>query len=108
MERSLLNGDKTAQPSSALQAIPEKEKMIHHPSSSLELEIPVEFLKSWITPVSHFFVRNHLNEPSISPEEWRLTVTGEVKQPSALNLCDLTEMEPHSITAVLECADDCS
>ena len=105
MERSFLNGGKTAQPSLALQAIPEKERMIHHPSSSLELEMPVEFLKSWITPVSHFFVRNHLGVPSISPgAEWRLTVTGEVKQPSALSLCDLTGMEPHSITAVLECA----
>lgn len=105
MERSFLNGGKTAQPSSALHAIPEKEKMIHHPSSSVELEMPVEFLKSWITPVSHFFVRNHLDEPSISPgAEWRLTVTGEVKQPSTLSLCDLNGMEPHSITAVLECA----
>lgn len=105
MERSFLNGGKPAQPSSALQAISEKERMIHHPSSSLELEMPVEFLKSWITPVSHFFVRNHLDEPSISlGAEWRLTVTGEVKQATALSLHDFTGMEPHSITAVLECA----
>ena len=105
MERSFSQKDKIAPPSSASPAVPGKEEMIHHPSSSLELEMPVEFLKSWITPVSHFFVRNHLDEPSISPStEWRLTVTGEVKQPCALSLRDLTGMEPHSITAVLECA----
>ena len=105
MERSFSNAGKTAQPSSALQAIPEKGMMIHHPSSSLELEMPVEFLKSRITPVSHFFVRNHLDAPSIAPAgEWRLTVSGEVKQPRELSLADLTGMEPHSITAVLECA----
>jgi sulfite oxidase len=105
MERSFSEKNKIAQPSSASPAVPGKEEMIHHPSSSLELEMPVEFLKSWITPVSHFFVRNHLDEPSISSDaEWRLTVTGEVKQPSALSLGDLTGMEPHSITAVLECA----
>jgi sulfite oxidase len=105
MERSFSEKNKIAQPSSASPAVPGKEEMIHHPSSSLELEMPVEFLKSWITPVSHFFVRNHLDEPSISSDaEWRLTVTGEVKKPSALRLGDLTGMEPHSITAVLECA----
>jgi sulfite oxidase len=105
MERSFSEKNKIAQPSSASPAVPGKEEMIHHPSSSLELEMPVEFLKSWITPVSHFFVRNHLDEPSISSDaEWRLTVTGEVKKPSALSLGDLTGMEPHSITAVLECA----
>jgi sulfite oxidase len=105
MERSFSEKNKIAQPSSASPAVPGKEEMIHHPSSSLELEMPVEFLKSWITPVSHFFVRNHLDEPSISSDaEWRLTVTGEVKHPSALSLGDLTGMEPHSITAVLECA----
>jgi sulfite oxidase len=105
MERSFSEKNKIAQPSSASPAVPGKEEMIHHPSSSLELEMPVEFLKSWITPVSHFFVRNHLDEPSISSDaEWGLTVTGEVKKPSALSLGDLTGMEPHSITAVLECA----
>ena len=105
MERLFSNGGETILPSPTLQAIPDKEKMIHHPSSCLELEMPVEFLKSWITPVSHFFVRNHLDEPSISPgAEWRLTVTGEVRQPSTLSLSDLAGMAPHSITSVLECA----
>ena len=92
-------------PSTALQAIADKErKMIGHSFSSLECEMPVELIQSWVTPVPHFFVRNHLNEPAISPEEWRLTLSGEVEKPIALNLPDLAGMARHSITAVLECA----
>jgi DMSO/TMAO reductase YedYZ molybdopterin-dependent catalytic subunit len=95
----------TNAPSAALQAIADKEKkMICHSLSSLECEMPVELIQSWVTPVPHFFVRNHLNEPSISPEEWRLTVAGEVEKPITLNLSHLAGMARHSITAVLECA----
>jgi sulfite oxidase len=92
-------------PSAALQAMADKEKtMIGHSFSSLECEMPVELIQSWVTPVPHFFVRNHLNEPAISPEEWRLTVAGEVEKPITLNLSHLAGMARHSITAVLECA----
>jgi sulfite oxidase len=91
--------------SAAPQSMAEKEKkMILHSFSSLECEMPVELIQAWVTPVPHFFVRNHLNEPSISPEEWHLTVAGEVEKPTALNLSHLYGMEQHSITAVLECA----
>ncbi|MGB9123082.1 MAG: sulfite oxidase [Candidatus Angelobacter sp.] len=106
MKRPFSDEIETNAPSAALQTIADKEKkMIRHSLSSLELEMPVELIQSWITPIPHFFVRNHLDEPSISPgAEWRLTVTGKVKQPSALNLRDLTGMARHSITSVLECA----
>jgi sulfite oxidase len=91
--------------SAALQAMADKEKtMIGHSFSSLECEMPVELIQSWVTPIPHFFVRNHFNEPSISPEEWRLTVAGEVEKPTALDLSHLYGMEQHSMTAVLECA----
>ncbi|HEY2498201.1 MAG TPA: sulfite oxidase [Candidatus Angelobacter sp.] len=104
MTRSFSNGGEVDLPSPVLQAVPDKEKMIQHSSSCLELEMPVEFMESWITPVSHFFVRNHLDEPSISPGAWCLTVTGEVEQPIVLSLSDLAGIAPHSITSVLECA----
>jgi DMSO/TMAO reductase YedYZ molybdopterin-dependent catalytic subunit len=105
MERSFSPEGKTAQPSAASPALPGKEEMIHHPSSSLELEMPFDLLQLQITPISHFFVRNHLDQPAISPgAEWRLTVTGEVEQPCSLSFSDLTGFAPHSITAVLECA----
>jgi len=105
MKQSFSNqGEKNA-PTAALQSVVEKEKtMIDHSFSSLECEMPVELIQSWVTPVPHFFVRNHLNQPSISPEGWCLTVAGEVENPLALNLSHLVGMTRHSITAVLECA----
>jgi DMSO/TMAO reductase YedYZ molybdopterin-dependent catalytic subunit len=105
MKRPFSDEIETNAPSAALQAMADKEKtMIGHSFSSLECEMPVELIQSWITPVPHFFVRNHLNEPAILPEEWRLTVAGEVEKPITLNLPHLAGMAQHSITAVLECA----
>jgi len=40
--------------------IPGKDGMIVRSSRFLDLETPVEFMTSWITPVNHFFVRNHM------------------------------------------------
>jgi hypothetical protein len=41
----------------------------------LDLEMPTEFMNTWITPVPHFFVRNHMFEPStLDAAEWRLSV----------------------------------
>ncbi len=71
----------------------------------LDLETPPEFLNTWITPVSHFFVRNHMHEPStLDPQEWRLTIGGEVDKSLTLSLADLTKLQPHSVTNTLECA----
>ena len=71
----------------------------------LDLETPVEYLNKWLTPVPHFFVRNHMHEPSeVNAEDWRLTVRGEVDRPSTLTLSDLSKLEPHSVVNTLECA----
>ena len=51
---------------------PGKEGMILRSFRFLDLEMPMEFVNSWITPVSHFFVRNHMFEPtSVDAAEWR-------------------------------------
>jgi sulfite oxidase len=71
----------------------------------LDLETPVEYLNTWITPVPHFFVRNHMHEPSeLSADEWRLTVGGEVDKPFTLTLTELTKMPSHSLVNTVECA----
>ena len=71
----------------------------------LDLEMPPEYANSWITPVEHFFVRNHMFEPAtVQPREWRLTVSGEVENPLTLSLADLNKLEPHSVVNTLECA----
>src|SRR6266566_4784271 len=85
--------------------VPGKEGLIVRSARFLDLEMPPEFFDSWITPVPHFFVRNHMHEPNtLGPSEWRLTIGGEVEKPQTLNLTDLAKIEPHTVTNTLECA----
>lgn len=82
-----------------------KEGMIVHSLHFLNLEMPPEYANSWLTPVSHFFVRNHLFEPSaINTAEWKLSVSGEVDRPLTITLAELHELEQHSVINTLECA----
>jgi sulfite oxidase len=86
-------------------AIPGKDGMIVRSYRFLDLEMPVEYANSFITPVEHFFVRNHMNEPrSLDPSTWRLRIGGEVKKPLTLSLGELTKMEQHTVINTLECA----
>jgi len=86
-------------------AIPGKHGMIVRSLRFLDLEMPIEYGNSLITPVEHFFVRNHMHEPStLDPGEWRLSVAGEVKTPLTLTLAGLAKMEQHTVIDTLECA----
>src|SRR5438128_10336174 len=83
--------------------VPGKEGLIVRSARFLDLEMPPEFFDSWITPVPHFFVRNHMHEPNtLGPSEWRLTIGGEVEKPQTLNLTDLAKIEPHTVTNTLD------
>src|SRR2546429_8929315 len=85
--------------------VPGKEGMIVRSARFLDLEMPMEDLKTWITPAPHFFVRNHMHEPStLDPSTWALTISGEVENPLTLSLADLKKLEPHSAINTLECA----
>src|SRR6059036_1680420 len=85
--------------------VPGKEGMIVRSARFLDLEMPMDVLKTWITPVPHFFVRNHMHEPStLDPSTWVLTISGEVEQPLTLSLTDLKKLELHSVINTLECA----
>jgi DMSO/TMAO reductase YedYZ molybdopterin-dependent catalytic subunit len=82
-----------------------KDGMLIRSGRFLDLETPVEDLDSWITPVPHFFVRNHMHEPvSLDSATWKLTVSGEVENPLRLNLADLAAFETHLVVNTLECA----
>ena len=86
-------------------AVPGKEGMILRSFRFLDLEMPPEYASSWITPVPHFFVRNHMHEPStLDAKEWRLTIGGEVEKPLTLSLADLAKIEAQTVTNTLECA----
>ena len=79
--------------------------MIVRSARFLDLEMPPEFFDSWLTPVPHFFVRNHMHEPStLNADDWKLSVGGEVENPFSLSLSELAKMGPHSVTNTLECA----
>jgi sulfite oxidase len=85
--------------------IPGEEGMIVRSQRFFDLEMPPEFFDSWITPVPHFFVRNHMHEPSaIDLDTWQLSVSGEVEKPLTLSFADLAKLPPHSVTNTLECA----
>src|SRR5579864_940121 len=85
--------------------LPGEDDLIIRSFRFVDLETPVEYFNTWLTPVPHFFVRNHMHEPSeLSAGDWRLAVGGEVEKPFALTLSDLSKLETHSVVNTLECA----
>lgn len=82
-----------------------KDGMIVRSSRFLDLESPTEYLNSFITPVPHFFVRNHMHEPStLDAQEWKLIIAGEVEKPYSLTLAELAKLEARTVVNTLECA----
>ena len=84
---------------------PGEDGMILRSYRFVDLESPVEYFNTWLTPVPHFFVRNHMHEPSeLDPADWRLSLGGEVEKPFTLTLAELSKLETHSVVNTLECA----
>lgn len=82
-----------------------KDGMIVRSARFLDLEMPAEFATSWITPLPHFFVRNHMHEPStLVPSEWRLEIAGEVDNPFTMSLGDLGKLQQRKVVNTIECA----
>jgi DMSO/TMAO reductase YedYZ molybdopterin-dependent catalytic subunit len=86
-------------------AIPGKDGMILRSARFLDLETPVEFMTEWITPVNHFFVRNHMFEPAkFDAKAWQLSITGEVERPLMFTLAELEKLSFRSVINTMECA----
>ncbi len=101
---SLLSWAMSAAQSNSID-IPGEDGMIVRSIRFVDLETPVEYFNRWLTPIPHFFVRNHMHEPSeLSAEDWRLTIGGEVEKPLTLTLGELSKLEIHSVVNTLECA----
>src|ERR1700719_1424910 len=65
--------------------VPGEDGMIVRSFRFVDLETPVEYFNTWLTPVPHFFVRNHMHEPSeLNTPDWRLSIGGEVEKPLIL------------------------
>jgi sulfite oxidase len=85
--------------------MPGEDGMIIRSQRFLDLEMPSEFANAWLTPVPHFYVRNHMIEPAkVKAAEWKLTIDGEVEKPLTLTLSDLVRADQHSVTNTVECA----
>ncbi|HXE90852.1 MAG TPA: sulfite oxidase [Terriglobales bacterium] len=107
LRTSLLAGGALALGAGGLQAapLPGKRHMLVRSLRFLDLEMPMDRLGAWITPVELFFVRNHMAEPyGLDPDEWRLRVAGEVERPLVLTYADLAKLEPATVVNTLECA----
>jgi sulfite oxidase len=84
---------------------PCEDGMILRSFRFVDLESPVEYFNTWLTSVPHFFVRNHMHEPSeLNADDWRLSIGGEVEKSLTLTLAELSKFEVHSVVNTLECA----
>src|ERR1700722_16462219 len=84
---------------------PGEDGMLLRSYRFVDLESPVEYFNTWLTPVPHFFVRNHMYEPvQLDAVDWRLSITGEIEKPVTLSLSELSKIESHSVVNTLECA----
>ena len=84
-------------------AIPGKRPMILHNDRPEDLETPVKYFDTWVTPLDAFFVRQHLPRPTIDPAAHRVTLNGLVAKPLELTLADLQQLPQHTVPATLEC-----
>ena len=65
---------------------------------------PFEELDSFLTPTEKFFLRSHLEIPTIDPGKYRLQIGGSVQRPYSLTLADLERMSSTSMPATFECS----
>jgi sulfite oxidase len=86
-------------------AIPGKRPMILHNDRPEDLETPLKYFDSYLTPNDAFYVRQHLpRPPAIDRAKYRLTVDGMVSKRVELTLGDLEKLPQHTLPAVIECA----
>src|SRR5450759_2785084 len=84
-------------------AIPGKRPMILHSDRPEDLETPVKYFDTWVTPVDAFFVRQHIPRPAaIDPAAYRLNLTGLVSKPLQVSLDQLEKLPQHTLPATLE------
>lgn len=57
-----------------------------------------------VTPIDKLFTLAHLGLLRLEPDDWRLDITGLVKQPLRLRLPDLARFTPARVEAVHQCA----
>ena len=67
-------------------------------------ETPQPTLDSWITPNTHFYVRNHFSAPSIQADNWTLSIDGLVSSRTQLTLERVKSLPRVTLPVTMECA----
>jgi sulfite dehydrogenase (cytochrome) subunit A len=94
-------------PGQTLARLPEKTELIMLTDRPPQLETPLQYFRTDLTPNEAFFVRWHnAGIPmSVDTNTFRLTVGGVVQKPLQLSLDDLKKsFEPASVVAVCQCS----
>jgi DMSO/TMAO reductase YedYZ molybdopterin-dependent catalytic subunit len=84
-----------------------KDGLIVMNDRPINLETPAHLLDPEITPVEHFFVRNNglVPEATDDPDDWTLTIDGEVDNELTITLAELkNDFEHVTMQSVIECA----
>src|SRR5260370_35347579 len=71
----------------------------------LNLEMPFETLRDFITPTESFYVRTHFPIPKIDKKDWRLRIQGEDENPLDLRDDDLLKLEVRTTPVTLDAAE---
>lgn len=86
---------------------PQKTKLILLTDRPPQLETPLHYFRSDLTPNDAFFVRWHLAgiPTSVDLKTFRLKVTGHVKKPLSLSVSELrSKFEPVELVALCQCS----
>src|SRR5271165_5451390 len=75
-------------------------------SRPYDLETPLEYFRSYITPTPAFFLRSHFGPPRQVPrvDQYRLQIAGELDRPLTLSLADIRRMPKTTFAAYVQCA----
>ena len=89
-----------------LAAAPTKKNLIVHGDVPMNAEPALaDLVKSWITPVEHFYVRSHAPVPKLNASTFELSVEGLVHKPLKITVGQLREQFPtRSAVATMTCA----
>ena len=69
------------------------------------IRTPVMDLEGHLTPTHLFYVVQHFDVPEpIRPEDWRMTIDGEVHNPVTLTYEDVRRMPARTVRTVMECS----
>jgi len=99
--------DGSSAPAPTLARYPQKTDLILLTDRPPQLETPLKYFESDLTPNDAFFVRWHLSgiPTSVDVQSFRLEVEGKVNKPLSLSLTDLRkQFEPVSLVALCQCS----